>query len=78
MRVSAVNEGGKLREVHISGDFFFFPQEALPDLEKALEGTSAETQEVTSAVARFYEKQSVESPGVKPEDFASVLIPSAA
>ncbi len=38
IRVTAVNQGGKLNDVHISGDFFFFPAASLMDLEQALEG----------------------------------------
>ncbi len=63
IRVSAVNEDGKLRDVHISGDFFFYPAEDLPGLEATLNGVVAETGAVTEAVAQFYTHRSVEFPG---------------
>ncbi len=77
IRVTAVNENGKLRDVHISGDFFFFPAGDLPALEKSLDGVSADPESVTEAVAQFYARRSVESPGVQPADFARVLTPAA-
>jgi lipoate---protein ligase len=78
IRVTAVNEDGRLKDVHISGDFFFYPADGLPALERALEGVQAETIPVTEAAAQFYARHSVESPGVLPADFARVLIPVSA
>jgi lipoate-protein ligase A len=75
IRVTAVNEDCRLRDVHLSGDFFFYPADDLPELELALEGVRAEHALVTEAVTQFYARRSVESPGVRPEDFARVLIP---
>lgn len=57
--------------VSLSGDFFFFPEEKLADLETALVGAPVEEAEQT--VARFYEEHGIESPGVTPADFAQVM-----
>jgi len=65
-RVTAVNESGILRDVHLSGDFFFYPAENLSKLEKALSGIPAQSEAII---------QAVEPPGVHPADFARVLIP---
>lgn len=73
IRVTAVNQNGILRDVHISGDFFFFPSAALASLEQALDGLPTETNAITQAVTAFYQKHQVESPGVVPMDFANVL-----
>ncbi len=73
IRVTAVNQSGKLNDVHISGDFFFFPAASLMDLEQALEGVAAETEPITAAVEAFYQERAIESPGVVPADFAQVL-----
>ncbi len=73
IRVTAVNQDGKLNDIHISGDFFFFPSASLVDLEQALEGLPAEANVITQAVTDFYQQYSVESPGVVPADFANVL-----
>ena len=73
IRVTAVNQDGILRDVHISGDFFFFPAASLLDLEKSLEDIPANAVAITAAVEEFYKKQAVESPGVVPADFGQVL-----
>jgi lipoate-protein ligase A len=73
IRVTAVNQNGSLKDVHISGDFFFFPAERLLDLEKALDGLPVETGAIAQAVTAFYSQHRVESPGVAPADFASAL-----
>ncbi|MCX6054784.1 MAG: lipoate--protein ligase [Chloroflexi bacterium] len=73
IRVTAVNQDGKLRDVHISGDFFFFPATSLLELEKALENTPADPESITEVVEKLYKQQAVESPGVVPADFGQVL-----
>ena len=57
--------------VSLSGDFFFFPEGKLANLEAVLVDVPVE--EAEQAVARFYEKHSIESPGVTPADFARVV-----
>ena len=78
IRVSAVNEDGRLHDVHISGDFFFYPAEYLKELERALDGVQADPGLVTEAATQFYARLSVESPGVQPNDFARILFPTPA
>ncbi len=73
IRVSAVNESGKLKDVHISGDFFFFPSTSLVDLEQALEGLPLETDTIIGRVEEFYNNNPIESPGVLPADFGKVF-----
>ncbi len=74
IRMTAVQRDNRLYEVHISGDFFFFPAERLKDLEQALEGVEAQTEAITAAVDAFYQQYAVESPGVLPVDFARALV----
>lgn len=59
-----MNEDGKLHDVHISGDFFFYPVENLPELEHFLEGVQADDGSVAGTVAEFYARQKVDTPGV--------------
>jgi lipoate-protein ligase A len=73
IRVSAVNREGRLGQVHVSGDFFFFPASGIVDLEKALEDVPAEAAAITRAVEAFYRRQGIESPGVMPADFGRAL-----
>jgi len=73
IRVTAINRDGHLGDVHISGDFFFFPAPSLLELEKTLEGVYANTKTIEQVVAHFYQQHTIESPGVVPADFANVL-----
>ena len=74
VRVTAVNEEGFLRNVHISGDFFFYPADYLPDLEIALNNVEAASDSITKAVEDFYSSRTIESPGLQPADFARALV----
>jgi lipoate-protein ligase A len=73
IRVTAINEEGNLRDVHISGDFFIYPAESLPELEQFLYGVEAKPEAITRAVNHFYTSQLIESPGLQPEDFGKIL-----
>jgi lipoate-protein ligase A len=73
IRVTAVNQDKRLSDVHISGDFFFFPANSLVDLEQTLEGIPAETDAIAQVVTQFYQQHAIESPGVVPADIAQVL-----
>jgi lipoate-protein ligase A len=57
--------------VSLSGDFFFYPEEKLVDLEEALSGAVIE--DALRVVSRFYEQHDIESPGVTPEDLANLI-----
>lgn len=73
IRVTAVNQEGHLSDVHISGDFFFFPADHLVDLEKALQDVSFDSLAISQTVEKFYQQFGVESPGVIPADIANVI-----
>ena len=62
---------GRIAEASLSGDFFFYPADKLEALEAALAGV--ELRVVESAIAEFYQRERIESPGVTPSDFARVL-----
>jgi len=71
IRATTEVQDGVLAAVSLSGDFFFFPEEKLADLEGALVGVCEA--EVEAAIAHFYREHGVESPGVTPADFARVV-----
>ena len=62
---------GCIAEVSLSGDFFFYPADKLEALEAALAGVALNA--VESAIAEFYRREGIESPGVTPADFARAL-----
>ena len=55
----------------ISGDFFFYPAGKLAALEKALAGVKLD--EVEFTIVGFYQAEGIESPGIRPADFARVI-----
>lgn len=71
IRATTEVQDGVIAAVSLSGDFFFFPEERLTDLEAGLVDVPVE--EVEQAVARFYKEHSIESPGVTSADFAQVV-----
>jgi lipoate-protein ligase A len=71
MRATFESREGRLAAVSISGDFFFYPEEKLADLEKALTGVLNE--DALRVVTRFYERHTIESPGVTPQDLAGLF-----
>ena len=73
IRATAVSKDGRLSDVHLSGDFFLFPQAALVDLERALENVESRQEAIEQALQQFYLEHGVESPGVEPAHFAAVL-----
>lgn len=76
IRVTALNQDGVLSDVHISGDFFFYPATSLPALESALTGVAADKNSIGKAIESFYNENEVESPGIQPADFVRALIPT--
>jgi len=73
LRVTAVVRDGRLDDVHLSGDFFFYPASRLIDLAHTLNGIPAQPDTVTAAVNTFYQRYAIESPGVQVESFAEAL-----
>lgn len=66
-------EGGVLRKVLISGDFFAYPEGALEELERALENRGAEKGAILAAIREV----GVEFLGVKPEELAEMILEAA-
>ena len=71
IRTTLQVEEGVVAHAELSGDFFFYPAERLPDLEAALVGVRLD--EAEEAIAGFYVEHEIESPGVTPADFAKAL-----
>lgn len=76
IQVTAVQDGGVIRDVQLSGDFFFYPAEDLVGLEDALEDISAEYGAVLEAIREYYQQHGIETPGILPADFARAILPN--
>ena len=60
-----------IRSAWITGDFFFYPEQKLVELEKALEGVPMA--QVQNVIQAFYEQNRIESPGVTPAELAAII-----
>jgi lipoate-protein ligase A len=75
IRVTAMNQDGRLQDVHISGDFFIYPADSLARLECAINDAPADINSITETISQFYINKSIETPGIIPQDFARALCP---
>ena len=76
IQVTAVQAEGLLEDVHLSGDFFFYPASDLSSLEAALRGQPANQETIAQVIREFYDLNQIESPGVEPEHLAQALFPT--
>lgn len=74
VRMAAVNQEGRLADVHLSGDFFIYPQSALSGLEQALEGAPLDPSGLEAAIQDFYTRHAIETPGITPQSLAGVFL----
>lgn len=71
IRATVETHEGRLVAVELGGDFFFYPPGQLEALAESLAGTPCA--QVEAAIAAFYERAGVESPGVTPADLARAI-----
>jgi lipoate-protein ligase A len=74
VRLTATNQEGRLADVHLSGDFFIYPQSSISGLEQTLEGTPLEGEALEGVIRDFYIREGVETPGITPEALAGVFL----
>ncbi len=72
IRVSAEIDGGTIREIRITGDFFMLPERAVLRLEGLLKGKAFERRAISDALDAFY-ASGVETPCVTKEDFLEAI-----
>jgi lipoate-protein ligase A len=73
VRASAVNVQGRLRDIHLSGDLFFFPASRLVDLERALEDAELRVEPLTQRIDWFFQTYGIRAPGILPAELAKVF-----
>lgn len=64
---------GRIEDITISGDFFFFPAGALAELERSLVGVAWEERVLAGHIAAFYERFPVQAPGLTASDLARAV-----
>lgn len=74
VRITATSQDGALSDVHISGDFFIYPQGVLRQLEEALEGVPLNVEDLAVVIQDFYAYHQVLILGISPQALAQVFI----
>jgi len=74
IRTAEEVEQSRINTLSISGDFNLYPKESLQKLETHLELVEFRENPVLERLDDFYERYSVESPGVTPEDFKKTIL----
>lgn len=64
---------GRIDDLTISGDFFFYPAEQLAGLEEALKGEAGDEESLTAKIEAFYGANAIQSPGVTAQDLARAI-----
>jgi lipoate-protein ligase A len=75
VRITAISRDEKLHDVHLSGDFFIYPNDALLGLEQSLEGAAVDLDSLTCMIHNYYRKHTIETPGISPQALAQAFIP---
>lgn len=73
VKLLAEVEGGRLKGIKITGDFFIHPEESLELLEKELVGRSTEVEELYVTIAAFFQANEVEAFGLDARSLAKAL-----
>lgn len=63
-----------INDIGISGDFQFYPKSRLDKLEDELKQTERKEKILNARLEKFYDRDKVDSPGVRPEDFTRAVL----
>jgi len=74
IRVTAELVGEEIKDLMLSGDFFMIPEDGLPKLESALNGTILDRDVILGRVRAVYESCGIQTPGIGPEDFTEAMM----
>ena len=73
IRVKLEIEGGKIKFLQLTGDFFMEPETNLEELETQLINYKAEPAIIEAAVKSFFQSHKTMIAGAAPSDFAHVI-----
>ena len=73
LRVSLDEEGGLVRRVSLSGDFFAYPEEGLRYIEKSLEGLPVKEDVLLEAIRITLRERGIELLGISAETIARAV-----
>lgn len=74
IRVLFEEDRGRIARIRITGDFFLHPEDAIFELERALEGAELAEAPLLGRIREFYRSAGVLSIGAGPEDFVRAIL----
>ena len=73
IRVTTEVEGGLIKDISITGDFFMYPEESLWEIENSLKGIKADYDQIHKILENVFNKLNVKLVGASVEDFVSAV-----
>lgn len=74
IKVELELSGDRISRISLSGDFFMYPEEAVEELERALEGVETKREALLAVVQNFYESTGAQTPMVGPEHWVEAIL----
>lgn len=73
IRATVTERDGLVDDIVLSGDFFCYPPEAIPALERSLTGVPLEQSALEARIAVFLAERNARLPGIAPSDIAKAI-----
>lgn len=77
IKVELTPQGGRVKRIKITGDFFLHPEELIEEIENMLVGSTLEEETISSTIEEFMEKRGAVLLGATPSDLARCILMAA-
>lgn len=74
VRIDVEFEENKITYIHISGDFFIYPEEAIQKIEKTLMELPVDEKQIEETINRLVTIEAIELVGISPETVAQGIL----
>jgi len=74
IRALVRTEGGRIKDIIVSGDYILTPEHYIDLMEKALIDSETDREKILARLKEFYEKNTFQSPQTYPEDFTEAIM----
>lgn len=74
IRALVRTEGGRIKDIIISGDYILTPERYIDLMEKALIDSETDREKILARIKEFYEKNTFQSPQTYSEDFTEAIM----
>lgn len=74
IRVTVLEEEGRITEISLSGDFHLSPRESLVHLVDALKGCPLDEEVLLRTLTRVFEAHAIDAPGTPPAEFTRAIL----